>query len=137
MMFTLQFTLIKPASYFLTITSLWLFHPVPPELVEELGDAWQTTEALCDQRAIYARSPLNPETQTILHRNSLWPLPRPGNVDIVNILYFDEAMPAYQLWQAKSLDVSPLPIAERETILNQSPQKAQFTTEPNRILSGL
>ena len=133
---TLQFTLVKPASYFLTITSLWLFHPIPPELVEELGDEWQTTEELWTSGPFMPVSPLNPDTQTVLHRNSLWPLPRSGNIDIVNILYFDDAMPAYQLWQAKSLDVSPLPITEREELLKQSPQKMPLTTNQTVFYMG-
>ncbi len=133
---TLEFSLVKPASYFLTITSLWLFHPVPPELVEEFGDEWQAAEGLWTSGPFMPVSPLTPDTQTILHRNSLWPLPHTGNVDIVNILYFDDAMPAYQLWQAKSLDVSPLPAAEQKALLSLSPQKALLTTNQSVFYLG-
>lgn len=129
--FTLEITLTKPASYFLTITSLWMLHPVPPELVEEYGDQWLTqieTPILTSGPFILV-SGLAEGKQTVLHRNSEWPIIRPGNVDVVNILFFDEAMAAYQLWQARSLDVSPLPADEREAIFSESPQKVKFITD--------
>ena len=138
--FTLEITLTKPAGYFLTITSLWMFHPVPPELVEEYGNNWltQTEIPLLTSGPFVPVSGLEPGTQTVLHRNSEWPIVRPnsGNIDVVNILYFDEAMPAYQLWQAKSLDVSPIPDDEREAIFNESPQKIQFITEQTVFYLG-
>lgn len=136
--FTLQFNLTKPAGYFLTITSMWLFHPVPPELVEEYDDRWLTpTDAvLLTSGPFVPVSELESGVQTVLHKNSQWPLIRPGNVDVVNILYFDEPMPAYQLWQARSLDVSPMPEEERQTILNESPQKVLFETEQTTFYLG-
>ena len=138
--FTLEITLTKPAGYFLTITSLWMFHPVPPELIEEYGNNWltQTEIPLLTSGPFVPVSGLEPGTQTVLHRNSEWPIVRPnsGNIDVVNILYIDEAMPAYQLWQAKSLDVSPIPDDEREAIFNESPQKIQFITEQTVFYLG-
>jgi oligopeptide transport system substrate-binding protein len=136
--FTLEITLTKPASYFLTITSLWMFHPVPPELVEEFDSDWltQTETPLLTSGPFIPVSGLEPGSQTVLHRNSQWPIVRPGNVEVVNILYFDEAIPAYQLWQAKTLDVSPMPADEREAIFNESPQKIQFVTEQTVFYLG-
>ncbi len=135
---TVKFTLTKPASYFLSITSLWLFHPVPPELVQEYDDNWQTQtiEPVWTSGPFLPVSTNNSETQTILHRNSAWPLVSGGNIDIVEILYFAEEMPAYQLWQAKTLDVSPMPPSEREILVNQSPQKVQFVTDQTAFYLG-
>lgn len=138
--YTLEVTLTKPASYFLTITSLWMLHPVPPELVEEYGSSWlsQTETPLLTSGPFIPVSGLGSDNQTVLHRNSQWPIVRPnsGNVDVINILYFDEARPAYQLWQAKSLDVSPMPVNERETIFSESPQKIRFITEQTVFYLG-
>jgi oligopeptide transport system substrate-binding protein len=136
--FTLEITLTKPASYFLTITSLWMFHPVPPELVEEYDSLWltQTETPLLTSGPYIPVSGLGPGNQTVLHRNSEWPIIRPGNVEVVNILYFDEAMPSYQLWQAKSLDISPMPADEREMIFSESPQKVRFITEQTVFYLG-
>ncbi len=133
---TFQVTLTKASSYFLTMTSLWLFHPVPPELIEAYGDAWLAAEPLLTSGPFMPVSTLKPGVQTVLYRNPAWPLPRRGNVGVVNILYFDAAMSAYQLWQAKSLDISPLPVSEREMILSQLPQKIQFETEQTVFYLG-
>jgi hypothetical protein len=38
---TLEFTLTRPAGYFLTLTSMPLFQPVPRELVDEMGNEWR------------------------------------------------------------------------------------------------
>ncbi|MCB9444923.1 MAG: peptide ABC transporter substrate-binding protein [Ardenticatenaceae bacterium] len=135
---TLEITLTKPAGYFLTITSLWIFNPVPPELMEEYGPNWltQTETPFLTSGPFVPVSGLQTGEQTVLHRNSAWPIVRPGNADIVNILYFDDAMPSYQLWQAKSLDTSPMPVDERETIFNESPQKIQFITEQTVFYLG-
>ncbi len=133
---TVQFTLSKPASYFLTLTSLWLFHPVPSDVLEEAGAQWQTSDLMMTSGPFMPVSPLEPGAPTTLHRNTLWPLPRPGNVDIVNILYFDQAMPAYQLWQAKSLDISPLPELERDDIVAEQPQKVRFLPEQTLFYLG-
>lgn len=136
--FTLQFNLTKPAGYFLTITTMWLLHPVPPELVEAFQGDWMNPidEPLLTSGPFIPVSELNSGVQTVLHKNSQWPLIRPGNVEIVNILYFDDAMPAYQLWQANSLDVSPVPAAEREVILEEAPQKILFETEQTTFYLG-
>lgn len=138
--FTLEISLTKPASYFLTIASLWMLHPVPPELVEEYGDAWwtQTETPLLTSGPFIPVSNLTEGDQVVLHRNSQWPIVRLeiGNVEIVSILYFDEAMPSYQLWQAKSLDASPLPADEREAILNEAPQKVKFIPDQTVFYLG-
>jgi ABC-type oligopeptide transport system substrate-binding subunit len=100
---TLQITLNKPASYFLTITTMPLMRPVPPELIDELGNDWLTAEEFMTSGPYL---PLDSSLQS-LHANSLWPFPHPegGNVDVVNIRYLDEAEDALTLWEARSLDL--------------------------------
>ncbi len=100
---TLQITLNKPASYFLTITTMPLMRPVPPELLDEFGDDWLTAEEFMTSGPYL---PLDSSLQS-LHANSLWPFPHPeeGNVDVVNIRYLNEPKDALQLWEARSLDL--------------------------------
>jgi ABC-type oligopeptide transport system substrate-binding subunit len=107
-------------------------------LVDEYSDSWlsQTTEPLWTSGPYLPVTPIDSETQTILHRNSSWPLARGGNADIVKILYFDEAMPAYQLWEAKTLDVSPMPPSDREELLNESAQKVQLVPDQTAFYLG-
>lgn len=41
---TVQFTLEAPASYFLSISSMWTLRPVPSWAIEEFGDSWTEPE---------------------------------------------------------------------------------------------
>lgn len=135
--FTLQISLIKPASHFLAITSMWLFHPVPRELVEEFKDDWQTAVPLMTSGPYIPVSSLESSSQLVLHRNTLWPIVNRGNVDVINILYFDEPLPAYQLWQAKSLDTSPIPSDPAlEAVIEQLTSKIQFSPEQTVFYLG-
>lgn len=122
---TLEVTLTKPASHFLTMTSMGLFYPVPREVVVEHGDDWTTVDNLLTSGPFF---PV-PQSQ-VLHRNPLWALPRRGNVDIVNIFYLNDEMNAFQLWQAKGLDVIPLPAAEQENFLQSATaEKVRLVTD--------
>lgn len=109
---TVQFTLTKPASQFLTITSLWMMRPVPRFLIEEFGEEWQKPENLLTS------GPFIPIGERLsLQRNPVWPIPRQNgmNVDFVNIDYLSESANAVQFWEAKSLDVvSLLDVADQE-----------------------
>jgi ABC-type oligopeptide transport system substrate-binding subunit len=105
---TVEFTLTKPAAHFLTLTSLWFTRPLSPEFVTALGDEWQTTEWQTNEEHPFLTSgpyvPLDTEFQT-LQINPLWPLPRQGNVDIINIYYAKEAGNTYELFEARQLDL--------------------------------
>lgn len=129
---TLEITLTKPASHFLTITSMWLFYPVPREVIVEHGDDWTTPENLLTSGPFFPAAP----SQT-LHRNPLWPLPRRGNVDAVNIFYLEDEMDALQMWQAKGLDLVPLPAAERENFLSgPTAERARLVTDQTLFYLG-
>jgi len=99
---TLQISLTKPASHFLTITSMWFFRPMPPELFTEDVEDWMAPELFMTSGPFF---PLGEGLQK-LQRNPLWPIEREdGNVDIVNIYYLDNDDNALSLWEAKTLDV--------------------------------
>ena len=77
---TLEITLTQPAGYFLTLTSMPLFQPVPRELVDEMGNewrnaigdfggGWQTPENLVTSGPFLV-APLTTTSQLlVLHRN--------------------------------------------------------------------
>jgi oligopeptide transport system substrate-binding protein len=124
--FTLQFRLTKPSAYFLTITSLWFMKPVPTEQVLEYNERWQASDNL------YVSGPFVPILSTwrqgrlVLHPNPLWPLPQRGNVNIVNVTFSENQTNAFKLWQARSLDVSPLPAAERPAFATFNPERSRI-----------
>ena len=140
---TLGITLTEPAGYCLTLTSLPFFQPVPRELVTELGDewrnaagdfstGWQTPENLVTSGPFLA-APLATTSQSMaLHRNPLWPLDTPGNVDTINVVFLEEEQDAYEMWQDRGLDIAPLPAAELEALAARTPEKMRVI--PDEVL---
>jgi oligopeptide transport system substrate-binding protein len=126
--FTLQFTLTKPSSYFLTMTSLPFMKPVPTEQVLVHDSRWLEGDNL------YVSGPFVPVLSTweqgrlVLHPNPVWPLPQQGNVSIVNVTFSDNQTNAFKLWQARSLDVSPLPAAEQVAFTTLNPDRSRLVT---------
>ena len=125
---TLQFTLTKPAGYFLTMTTLNLFRPVPGELIEEFEDDWQTPTNIYTSGPYVLTSGDLSKQRTVLHRNPQWPLPRGGNAEMVNIFFFDSADSLYEMWVDKELDIAPLPVSRRPEFLEQFRPRALMIT---------
>jgi oligopeptide transport system substrate-binding protein len=112
---------------------------VPREYVEEMGtewltDAgemgggWQTPGNLLTSGPFFLVAYDAEIPRVILQRNPAWPIDRGGNVDQVTLLFLDDEMAAYTLWQERTLDVVPLPAAERRAFLQRSPEKATLIT---------
>jgi ABC-type oligopeptide transport system substrate-binding subunit len=136
---TLQITLTEPASYFLTLTSMPQMRPVPGELIEdhgsswrtkagELADGWQTPENIVTNGPFIPSAAVFSDESIALHKNPLWPLNRPGNIDVVNIAYEQNEDDVFEAWGEKTIDLSPLPVDEREAFLAQTPAKARLIT---------
>lgn len=126
---TVQFSLVKPASYFLTITTLPLLTPVPGDLIEEHEEKWLDPENLYTSGPfLLASGPLS-DTRTVLQKNPGWPLPKGGNADLVNIYYFDDGTSIEELWQSKNLDIGPLPTDMIEPFMLEFPNKARLVTD--------
>lgn len=139
---TLEISLTRPAGYFLTLTSMPYFQPVPRDLVTEQGDewldaagnlssGWQTPGKLVTSGPYFPVPTETTSLNMVLHRNPLWPLAKSGNADVVNIVFLDEE-DAFDLWQSRKLDLAPLPAAEREAFLKRSPDKVRLI--PDEVL---
>jgi len=144
---TLEIVLMKPASYFLTMTTLPQLRPVPSEYVDEYGarwetqagdlaDGWQTPDNIITSGPFIPSANVFSESDAILYKNPLWPISRGGNVDVVNVKFQQEDVEMYEEWRAKKFDVSPLPVEEREVFLNQSPTKARLVTNQTGFYLG-
>jgi ABC-type oligopeptide transport system substrate-binding subunit len=136
---TLQFSLVKPSSYFLTITTTWLFKPLPVDLITEMESEnldWQASENL------WTSGPFMPvewdSDKLVLHRNPEWPIPRlaNGNVDVVNIFLVDRVENIFTLWEAKQIDVSPIPSEKRASFLQNDAEKALLVPEQTLFYLG-
>jgi ABC-type oligopeptide transport system substrate-binding subunit len=144
---TLQITLTEPASYFLTLTSMPQMRPVPGELIEdhgsswrtkagELADGWQTPENIVTNGPFIPSAAVFSDESFALHKNPLWPLNRPGNIDVVNIAYEQNEDDIFKAWGEKTIDLSPLPVDERESFLAQTPVKARLITNQTAFYVG-
>lgn len=133
---TLQFTLTKPAGYFLTMTTLNLFKPVPGELIEEFGDDWQSPTNLYTSGPYVLTSGDLSKRRTVLHRNPQWPLPRGGNAEMVNVFFFDDSDSLYAMWVDKELDLAPLPVSRRPEFLQEFRPRALMVTNQTVFYVG-
>lgn len=148
--YTLEIRLNSPSSSFLSMTSVTALAPVPRDLVNEYGDdsgvegripTWNSVE-----EAVYSGpfiiAPTSSEERTVLHRNPEWKLPpklppRNGSyVDMVNLWHLDNEDIAYQQWQNKLLDLSPLPALQRETMLESKPDRVLLVPEQTHFYLG-
>lgn len=106
---TLQITLTKPAAHFLTLTSLAIMRPLPPEFIEAYGNDWQAEEKFEEDVTFMTSGPFFPHNTQFrtLQSNPLWPLARESdaNVDLVNIAYLEDASAAFEAWQERLLDI--------------------------------
>jgi oligopeptide transport system substrate-binding protein len=145
--YTVEITLNEPSTDFLTITSLPQFRPVPGELVEEFGDewrdavnelsnGWQTPKKIVINGPFVPNGDLFLDEELTLYRNSAWPLTQKGNVDIINIQLQLDEMDMFANWQDRELDVSVLPVDEREAFLESSPEKAHLITNQTVFYLG-
>jgi oligopeptide transport system substrate-binding protein len=140
---TLEIRLTKPAGFFLTLTSMPFFQPVPSDLVEELGNewldaigefstGWQTPDNLVTSGPFLPVSSQFTSQYVVLHRNPLWPIEQPGNVDVITITFLEDEIDAFEMWQERLLDIAPLPSAEREAFMQRSAAKVR--TIPDQVL---
>ncbi|MDT8306195.1 MAG: peptide ABC transporter substrate-binding protein [Anaerolineae bacterium] len=119
---TVVIRLTEPASYLPVIMSLTLARPVPRELVTPFvasDDTWTFLENIVTSGPFTIGTETNSERQTVLRRNPFWPLPFSGAVDVVN-LYWLADDDAYEKWTEQELDISPVPVRQREDILEDS-----------------
>ncbi len=144
---TLQISLREAGSDFLTITTLPQFRPVPRELVEEYGDEWRDAagdiaNGWQSPENIVISGPFVPlrdsiqDTQLVLLGNASWPVKSEGNIEVINLAFELDEEEMFAAWQARELDLSPLPVNEREDFLAASAEKARLLTNQTVFYLG-
>lgn len=114
---TLQVTLAFPASYFLSQTAMWVFRPVPREIVEQYGDEWTRLGALTTNGS-FVIDELS-RTRRVLLRNPHIPadLLGPGNVGRLIISSAEDAGSAFTQYELGLVDLTSVPTSEVQAIL--------------------
>ncbi len=114
---TLQVTLNFPASYFLSQTTMWVFRPVPQEIVEQYGDDWTRLGALTTNGP-FVFDELS-RTRRVLLRNPHIPadLIGPGNVERLIISSAEDSGSAFTQYEYNLIDQTGVPTTQVQAIL--------------------
>ncbi len=131
--FSLEVRLTKPAGYFLSITTLPIFRPIPVDLVTDEEEDWLDLE-LFRSSGPFLYSPLsNLEAETpllVLQRNPHWPSdltpPIPETspdvtlryAERINLYRYPSRPAAYEVYDDDQLDLMPLPFELQEEALS-------------------
>ncbi len=116
---TLVVNLQYSAGFFFSETPMWMYRPVPQEVIEEFGDDWTelgnlTTNGtfVLDEwvrgvRRVFLKNPYLPDD-----------LRGPGNVERVVVTVVEDAGTVFALYQDNQIDRSGVPAAELQSVLN-------------------
>ncbi len=115
---TVEITLESPSGFFLMLTPLWMFSPVPPEVIEVHGEEWFQPDTIVTNGAFLLDS-LVPATGYVLVRNPYLPadLHGPGNIERVITILRTNYVDAFALYEAHQIEVTIVPTPEVETVL--------------------
>lgn len=132
---TVKFTLTKPSSYFLTISSLWYLRPLPKTLIEQM-EAEELVELWTDPENLITSGPFFPiPNRQSLQKNPSWPIPFEGNVDIINYYLVSEEN-AQQLWEAKRIDYIPYNGSIEDDLYAENEKEQQLIPEQTLFYLG-
>lgn len=135
--YSLEVRLTKPAAYFLSITTLPIFRPIPADLVADEDDDWLDLD-LFRSSGPFLYSPLSDfeadVPELVLQRNPHWPTdltpPIPEtSADVtlqhaqrVNLYRYPSRTAAYEVYNDDKLDLMPLPAElEEEAVSAEVP----------------
>lgn len=127
---TITYTLIAPATFFLSMTPMWMMAPVPGWVVDEFGAEW-TEAANIVTNGRYVLTEWNHDVNRKLMRNPFIPedLYGAGNVEFFEINTVEDTTTQYALWLNNEVEASGIPSAELEAHLENFPEETAFLQE--------
>lgn len=130
---TLEVNLQFSAGYFFSQTPMWMYRPVPRDVIDELGDDWTKPgnivtngpfvidEWVRGVRRVFLRNPYLPEDMR-----------GPGNVERVVQTVVEDAGTTFALYQDNQIDASGVPAAELQSVLSD-PQYADQLSQSSDL----
>jgi oligopeptide transport system substrate-binding protein len=115
--FTMQYTLREPASFFLSIASMWMNWAEPQWVIEEMGDRW-IEAGIHQSYGPYALFDWTHDASLTLVANPFWPgtesIQKPS-IKYINSAFLD---PVEQLanYEAGLMDAAEVPLAEIDRV---------------------
>jgi ABC-type oligopeptide transport system substrate-binding subunit len=130
--FTIEFELENPATYFPSLLTLWIFKPLPPEIITKCGDKWD------DPKNIWTNGPYFMDQWQKYWRMNFKKNPHYHDKEKVNIseLHYyivPESFAGLHMYRENKLDILGdgflrLPSSELLNITNDSTLEKQFFT---------
>jgi oligopeptide transport system substrate-binding protein len=115
---TLEIRLRFAAGYFLSMSTMWIFRPVPREIIEEHGAAWTEVGTLVTNGPFMLDERID-GVRRVFVRNPYLPadLRGPGNVERVIITEIEDFSSGLALYRDHQLDSAVVPPAEVPAML--------------------
>ena len=131
---TVQFTLEAPASYFLSISSMWTLRPVPSWAIEEFGDAW-TDPANIVVNGAYKVTEWNPGESLTFVKNDGYVNAADVQIERVELAVITDQNTEVALYESGELDVAgegaaSLPVEEVTRIREDATLSAELHEGP-------
>lgn len=131
---TVQFTLEAPASYFLSISSMWTLRPVPSWAIEEFGDAW-TDPANIVVNGAYKVTEWNPGESLTFVKNDTYVNAADVQIERVELAVITDQNTEVALYESGELDVAgegaaSLPVEEVTRIREDATLSAELHEGP-------
>jgi len=116
---TLVVNLQFSAGYFFSQSPMWIYRPVPREVIEEYGDNWTEVgnivtngpfvldELVRGVRRVYMANPFYPADMR-----------GPGNLERLVITIVEDQGTRFALYQDNQIDTGPVPVADLQSVLD-------------------
>lgn len=129
---TLEIRLAFPASYFLSMTSMWTLAAIPQWAIDEHGDSWTSASSIVSSGPFVLNEWI-PNIRVAALRNPLFPpdMAGDGNIDAFEIDIVPNLETIYQLWQAGLVDQSGIPSKEIVEHLESFPNETDQIEDLN------
>ncbi|MBN1201706.1 MAG: peptide ABC transporter substrate-binding protein [Anaerolineae bacterium] len=129
---TVQVGLQFPAGFFFSMTPMWILRAVPQEIIQEYGDDWTELGTIAvngpfvlDEwvrgvRVVFVKNPYMPDD-----------LRGPGNVERMITTIVQDAGTTFALYQDDQVDISGVPAAEVQSVLEDEAYQDQLLQTTN------
>ena len=125
---TLVVNLQFQASYFFSMTPMWMLRAVPQEVIEEFGDDWTQPGNIVTNGPYFVEENTRGVRRTWV-RNDALPadlFSGDGNIEVINQTLIEDGGTAFALYQQNQLDASGVPTAELQAVLNDEAYSAEI-----------
>jgi oligopeptide transport system substrate-binding protein len=129
---TVEFNLLFPAAYFLTLTSLPEFRPLPAELVQGETYPQEVNLATSGPWVVTAWD----GQHMVLNTNPTWPIPREGNVNTVEIRFDLSADTLSNRLTNGTIDLARVSLSTAQTVRLSNPDAVFSGTDRPLYMVG-